>query len=129
MTPISPLQLANLAEKMPGVPLETRLIVMGGAPLTEGFALIGFEVFPNATIDELDDVLNELLKQRQKALVLIEDYLALGNRSSILAQIRAEGGSIVVVEIPRINAPADYHPQIEAMVVSILGPNALEERA
>jgi vacuolar-type H+-ATPase subunit F/Vma7 len=110
-----------------GAATETRLIAMGSAPLAEGFGLIGFEILPDATIEELDEVLSALLKQRQKALVLVEDYLARGD-SPALTRVRMEGGRIVVVEIPRLNAPGDYHPQVEDMILSILGPTALEER-
>jgi vacuolar-type H+-ATPase subunit F/Vma7 len=110
---------------MPGTAVETRLIVAGSAPLTEGFSLVGFEALPDATIEELDEVLNELLMQRQKALVLVEESLARGNSPS-LARIRKEGGHIVVVEIPHLNAPSEYHPQIDEMILSILGPNALD---
>ncbi|CAK0741081.1 hypothetical protein CCP3SC1_1260002 [Gammaproteobacteria bacterium] len=110
-----------------GAVMETRLIVMGSAALAEGFGLIGFETLPDATVEELDEVLNALLKQRQKALVLVEGYLARSN-SPLLARVRMEGGRIVVVEIPRLDAPTDYHPQVEEMILSILGPTALEER-
>lgn|GEM_PF-209419 len=113
---------------MSGATTETRLIVIGSAALTEGFGLIGFETLPDATIEELDEVLNALLKQRQKALVLVENHLARSN-SPILTRVRMEGGRIVVAEIPRLDAPTDYHPQVEEMILSILGPNALEERA
>ncbi|CAK0747626.1 hypothetical protein CCP3SC15_140036 [Gammaproteobacteria bacterium] len=113
---------------VPGAATETRLIVIGSAALTEGFGLIGFETLPDATVDELDEVLNQLLKQRQKALVLVEDHLARSN-SPILTRVRMQGGRIVVAEIPRLDAPTDYHPQVEEMVLSILGPTALEERA
>jgi hypothetical protein len=40
-----------------------------------------------------------------------------------------EGGRLVVVEIPPLEAPHDYHPQVEDMILSILGPTALEEHA
>ncbi len=109
------------------VATETRLIAMGSTALTEGFALIGFEVLPEATAEELDELLEAFLKQRQKALILVEGYLAKSN-SPILARVRMEGGRIVVAEMPSLHAPSDYHPQVESMVLSILGPNALEER-
>ena len=105
---------------------ETRLIAMGSTALTEGFALIGFETLPEATGEELDEVLNALLQQRQKALVLVEDYLAHSN-SPTLARVRMEGGRIVVAEMPRMDTPTNYRPQVETTILSILGPTALEE--
>ncbi len=106
---------------------ETRLIILASAPLTEGFGLIGFETFADATVETLDGLLAELIKSRQKALILVEDYLS-RSHSTLLNHVRTEGGRILVVEIPRLDAPDQYHPQVEEMVLSILGPTALEER-
>lgn len=106
---------------------DTRLIALGSAAITEGFNLIGFETLPDATAQELDELLGELVRRRQKALVLVEDYLARGSGAT-LERVRMEGGRIVVAEIPALHAAGDYHPQVEELILSILGPSALEER-
>ena len=118
-----------IAEQTTGTAGEggTRLIAMGGAALTEGFALIGFETWPDATREDLERVLTELVRRRERALVLLEPDLARCG-CGILARVRAEGGRIVVTEIPVLHAPLEYHPVVEELVVSVLGPTALEER-
>lgn len=104
----------------------TRLIVMGSAALTEGFALIGFETWPNAREEELDSLLGGLLDRRERALVFLEPYLARCNCAA-LQRIRNEGGRVVITEVPPLHAPGDYHPMVEELVLSVLGPAALED--
>ena len=106
----------------------TRLIAMGSAELTLGFRLIGFETFPNATTDDVERLLNELIARRETALVLLEPELAYSD-SPALEQVRSEGGRIVVTEVPPLHAPQDYHPEVEDVVRSVLGPGALEDIA
>ncbi len=105
---------------------ETRLIVMGGAELTLGFRLIGFETYPDANGDDVDRVLRDLIAHQQQALVLLEPGLARSGAKS-LDIVRNEGGRIVVSEIPALHAPHDYHPEVEDVVRSVLGPGALED--
>ena len=91
--------------------LDTRLIIMGGAELTLGFRLIGFETYPDATVEDVEDVLHELARSGAKSLDIV----------------RNEGGRIVVTEVPALSAPDDYHPEVEDVVRSVLGPGALED--
>jgi vacuolar-type H+-ATPase subunit F/Vma7 len=105
----------------------TRMIAMGSAALTEGFALVGFETWPDATEDELAEVLGGLLKRREKALVFLEPCLA-RCKCAELNRVQAEGGRIVVTEVPPLHAPGTYHPAVEEMVVSVLGPAALDDK-
>ena len=104
----------------------TRMIAMGSAALAEGFALIGFETWPDASEADLQGVLQELQKRRQRALLFLEPYLARCDCAE-LDQVRSEGGRIVVTEIPPLHAPGNYHPVVEDLVLSVLGSNALEE--
>ena len=104
----------------------TRLIAMGRSGLTEGLALIGFETIADATAADVEQLLNELLQRRERALVLLEPYLARCDCKA-LQRIRSEGGRIVVTEAPPLHAPGNYHPMIEDLVLSVLGPTALEE--
>jgi vacuolar-type H+-ATPase subunit F/Vma7 len=105
---------------------ETRLIAMGSAELTLGFRLIGFETYPDASAQDVEHLLNDLLVQREKALVLLEPELARSD-SPALERVRREGGHIVITEVPSLHAPEDYHPVVEDVVRSVLGPGALEE--
>ena len=104
---------------------KTRLIMMGSDELTAGFRLIGFETWPNATEEDLDQLLAELARSKETALVFLEPYLAQSS-STQLIQLRDHGGNIVITEIPTLSAPGDYQPQVEQLVLSILGKSALE---
>ncbi len=105
---------------------ETRLIAMGGAELTLGFRFIGFETFPDADEDDVERLLGELIANKERALVLLEPRLARSGSKSLEA-VRSEGGHIVVTEVPALHAPHDYHPEVEDVVRSVLGPGALED--
>ena len=99
--------------------------MMGSDELAAGFRLIGFETWPNATEEDLDQLLKELAKNNDTALVFLEPYLAQSS-SAQLTQLRDHGGSIVITEIPTLSAPGNYQPQVEQLVLSILGKSALE---
>jgi vacuolar-type H+-ATPase subunit F/Vma7 len=105
-----------------------RLIVMGGDALTEGFALLGFESFTNPTAETVEQVIGELLRTGEKALVYLEDGVAPTN-SKALARVRREGGCIVITEVPAVNAPRAYRARVEDLVERVLGPSALEEKS
>lgn len=102
------------------------MIAMGSAALTQGFALVGFETWPDADVATLGRVLEELLHNGQRALVLLEPELARCDCPQLL-RVRAESGRIVVAEVPALHAPEAYHPLIEDLVTSVLGAGALEE--
>jgi vacuolar-type H+-ATPase subunit F/Vma7 len=108
-----------------GKPSHTRLIAIGSAALVEGFGLIGFETYPNATLDGLEEILEEIAGTPQPAMIFLESALA-RCPCGILEQIRTQYARIVVVEIPTLNAPADFHPEVEGLVTSVLGSGALE---
>lgn len=103
----------------------TRLIAMGQAALMEGFSLIGLETYPNATPETLEKVLAELVRGEHKALIFLEHDLARSG-GHWLGRVREEGGRIVVTEIPPLNAPGSYEPEVDRLVRAILGPGALE---
>ncbi len=99
---------------------------MGGAALIEGFSLLGFETFAEATPQILDSVLKELIQKQQKALVILEEDLVRSG-TALLRRVRIESASIVVIEVPPLQAPDDYHPPVEELVRRVLGPSVLEE--
>ena len=107
-------------------PGPARVIVAGSAALTEGFALIGVETLPDATSQQLDELLAELWRDDQKALVFIEHGLA-RSAGPWLKRVRDDSGRIVVTEVPPLHTPGDYHPLVEDVVRAVLGASALEE--
>ncbi|MDY6991179.1 MAG: V-type ATP synthase subunit F [Pseudomonadota bacterium] len=108
-----------------------RLIFLGSQTLAEGFALLGFEVFAQATDETVETVLSELLKNKEKALVFVETTLthqsAAGELLPALAQARREAARILITEIPPLHASEDYQPLVEALVARVLGPSVLEK--
>jgi len=98
---------------------------MGSQALAEGFALIGFEIFPNATAKLVETELSKLLKNQEKALVFLEDSLTQQPGPSLL-RARTEAAGIILSEIPPLNAPENYQPMVEALVARILGPSVLD---
>ncbi len=106
---------------------KTRLIMMGSAALTAGFSLIGFEIWPDASCEELEQLLIELQQRGDTALIFLEPKLA-NCDCGILQDIQKQGGRIVVTEIPPLDAPGNYRPQVEDLVISVLGKSALKTK-
>lgn len=106
-------------------PAGGRLVVLGSSGLTDGFSLIGAEVYPDADSDRVEEVLGKLVKEGSEALVLLETHLAHAG-GHWLNRLRNEGGRIVVTELPPLNAPHDYAPAVDDVVQAVLGPEALK---
>ena len=102
------------------------MIAMGEAALMQGFALAGFETWPDATAADAEAVIGEVLREGHKALIVLEPGLA-REAGPALSQARREGGRIVVTEVPPLRAPQAYRPEVEGLVVSLLGAGALED--
>ena len=105
-----------------------RLVVLGSAGLTEGFSLIGAEVYPQADHAKVEQVLESLVKQGAEALVLLETSLAHGT-GPWLNRLRNEGGRILITELPALSAPQDYTPAVDEIVRNVLGAEAMKEFA
>ena len=104
----------------------TRLICLAERALTDGFALLGFETWPDPTAAQLDRLLGELLQARDNALLIIDHRLA-DSGSRLLPRIHAEGGRILVVEVPPLANPGDFRLDIDAQIRSLLGGQSLED--
>lgn len=102
-----------------------RMIALGSSALMEGFALIGFETYPDPSPEAIENLLQNLLRNQQAALIVIEQRLA-RNPGRHLMRAQNEGGRIVITEIPEIRMSGDYHSRVEDLVLSLLGPAALE---
>lgn len=102
-----------------------RLIALGQASLMTGFELQGFETYPDADREQLEKLACTLLNNKDKALLFIEQSLIDYANSKCLARIRRDSGHIIIVEIPPLHSPDDYHPAVEDLVHRVLGPGAL----
>ncbi|MCK5524220.1 MAG: V-type ATP synthase subunit F [Thiomargarita sp.] len=103
-----------------------KLIFMGSNALADGFALLGFETFPDATTENVESVLSELLQNKENALVFLEDKLTRQPGPSFL-RARRESGRIIITEIPPLNAPDKYRPSVEELVARVLGRSVLDK--
>jgi vacuolar-type H+-ATPase subunit F/Vma7 len=102
-----------------------RLVVLGRSGLADGFSLIGAEVYADADPAKVEEVLGQLVKSGDQALVLLETHLAHAG-GHWLNRLRNEGGRIVVTELPPLAAPHDYAPAVDEVVRAVLGPEALK---
>ena len=97
-----------------------RLIFMGEASLTEGFRLIGFEVWPDPTPEQLQNVLEELQSSQARAFLVIDQRLE-GACCPALESVRMEGGRILVTSVPPLNEPHRFHSSVDHQIQSLLG--------
>lgn len=104
-----------------------RLIFMGSEALADGFALLGFEIVTNATTDDVEKLLSELFKQKQKALIFLEDNLIAPSPKEAFLRARSEAAGIIITEIPALNAPEQYRPSVEDLVTRVLGASVLDK--
>ena len=104
-----------------------RLIALGSAALTQGFALIGFEAHADPTPAAIEKLMQELLRNQQAALIVIEQSLA-RNPGRFLQRAQSEGGRIVITEIPEIHLSGSYSSRVESIIQSMFGPESLEAR-
>ena len=102
-----------------------RLVVIGSAGLADGFCLIGAEIYSDADSAMVNEILAQLVKSGDEALVLLESHLAHAG-GHWLDRLRNEGGRIVVTELPPLSAPYDYAPAVDDVVRAVLGPEALK---
>lgn len=110
---------------MDNVPVSARLVVIGSAGLADGFSLIGAEIYADADPAKVEEVLGQLVKSGDEALVLLESHLAHAG-GHWLDRLRNEGGRIVVTELPPLAAPYEYAPAVDDVVRAVLGPEALK---
>jgi vacuolar-type H+-ATPase subunit F/Vma7 len=98
-----------------------RLIAMGDEALMQGFALVGFETWPDAGREELDRLLGELIAGKEQALLLLQSRL-MRSGSANLQRVMNEGGRLVVAEIPSLEAADGFHSSIEELLQGVMQP-------
>jgi vacuolar-type H+-ATPase subunit F/Vma7 len=99
---------------------KVRNIFVGGHALTDGFRLIGFETLTEPDTAQLDELLSNLLQEKQRALLIIEQSV---NRldSKLLQQIRSEGGRIVLSEVPSLHTPENFQSDLDETLKQLTG--------
>lgn len=103
-----------MAEK-PEKSRKTRMLFLGDDRLADGFRLIGFETLPNPDTSAVDKLFGELQRNRERAFVIVDDHI-MRSGSKGLAQVRREGGRVVLVSVPRL----DETPRLSSEVADRL---------
>ncbi|MCU7844526.1 MAG: ATPase [Candidatus Thiodiazotropha sp. (ex Monitilora ramsayi)] len=97
-----------------------RNIFIGSHALTDGFRLIGFETLTDPDEQRLDQLLSELQREKQRALLIIEHSVS-QITSKLLEQIRKEGGRIILSEIPSLYDPDNFQSDLDAQLKKLTG--------
>lgn len=91
----------------------------------DGFALLGFETIVDPGAKGLEKLLAGIVASKQRTLIYLQQDL-LDHDIALLDEIRNEGGSILISEIPPLHEPLNRHASIEDLISRTLGPSALE---
>lgn len=101
---------------------KTRQLFLGEASLATGFRLAGFEVYPDADVAQLDQLLDKLLATRTPAFVVLDHRLA-ESGSRRLQQVRLEGGRILLTQVPPLTQPEQMRSAVDDHIQQLLGLN------
>lgn len=110
-------------EHEPGRP--TRMLFLGEESLADGFRLIGFETHANPAPEEVDRILRDLRRNREKAFVVVDDRV-MGQEPPNLRRVRKEGGRIVVIAVPSLSAPTILASEVADRLAALFGTTALQ---
>ncbi len=99
-----------------------RVLAAGSQPLMDGFSLLGIETHADIEIDQLEQLLNEIVEHKERALLYLQQDLAQADLP-LLQRIRKEGGAILISEIPHLHRPTQREATIDALITRVLGSN------
>ncbi len=108
----------------PAVSNQTRMLFLGDQALADGFRLIGFETHPDPSPEDVDKRLRALLRENARAFVIVDDALMRADIPALL-QVRREGGRIVVIAVPRLQADPQLHSDVAARLSAMFGSSQL----
>lgn len=104
-----------------------KIIAIGDSALMDGFALLGIQIHADESAQQINSVLAELARSHERALVFIQQDLMRAD-IPMIQQLRMQGGSILVCEIPNLSAATDHQPAVEALIGRVLGSSVLENK-
>lgn len=105
-----------------------KIIAVGNAELMDGFALLGIKSYADETAEVINAMLVELVRSRETALVFIQQDFVSAD-IPMVQQLRNQGGSILICEIPGLQAVQDYRPEVEKLIRRVLGSSVMENRS
>ena len=91
----------------------------------DGFALLGIETHVNLGNEELEALLLSIVSSQERTLIYLQQNL-LDHDIPILNQIRREGGSILISEVPSLHEPENRLASIDLLISRTIGASALE---
>jgi vacuolar-type H+-ATPase subunit F/Vma7 len=100
------------------------MLFLGEESLADGFRLIGFETVANPLADEVDQIFRDLVRNREKAFVVVDDAV-MGLGAPNLKRVRKEGGRIVVIAVPALSAPTILASEVAERLAALFGSTAL----
>lgn len=103
----------------------TRMLFLGEDRLADGFRLIGFETYPNPDPQDVDRILRDLQRQREKAFVVVDEAV-MSQDIPNLRRVRREGGRIVVIAVPALNVPPKLTSEVAARLAALFGAATLQ---
>lgn len=106
----------------------TRMLFLGEDRLADGFRLIGFETHPNPSPEDVDRVLRELLRGREKAFVIVDDGVMQQDIPN-LKRVRREGGRIVVIAVPLLAAEPRLSSEVARRLTALFGSSVVNAGA
>ena len=104
-----------------------KIIAIGNAALMDGFALLGIQTYADASAEQINVILAELERSRERALVYLQQDLMTAD-IPMIRQLRIQGGSILICEIPGLQAADDYQPEVEKLIGRVLGSSILGQQ-
>ena len=102
-----------------------RIIAVGSQALMDGFALLGIDTHVDLGTDALEDLLLSIVSSQERTLIYLQQDL-LDHDIPILNQIRSEGGSILISEVPSLHEPENRQASIDLLIRRTIGASALE---
>lgn len=102
-----------------------KILAIGHSALMDGFGLLGIETYPDEDPDVINQVLTELDKKHERALVFIQRELMQAD-IPMIKHLHSEGGSILLCEIPDLKQAENFQPAVEKLIGQVLGPSVLE---
>lgn len=104
-----------------------KIIAVGDSALMDGFALLGIKTYADQSADAINAVLTELVRSRERALVFFQQD-SMNTKIPMIQQLRNQGGSILICEIPNLHTADDYTPEVEKLIARVLGSSVLERK-
>ena len=82
--------------------------------------VVAVPVVADAGVAQLDEILEELRNTRAHAFVVIDQQLAESD-SQRLAEVRREGGRILLTQVPSLTEPDKMHSSVDNHIQQLLG--------